>query len=254
MGMTRKIDPHKGAAVNVVYLMDEALEALGHNLPQAEVNATFKAQLLDTGHLKPRTVKSLSLPSGRRWLRYYGRQEARDYYGPQPYWASCYDGTAAIVRTGEEMQGLFKGKNVYEKGAGSGMAGISAMLYGAKSATVTDADPVAVAAISHNATLNKVKVDARVADAMDPIPDGTNILLAGDVVKDAFLSHRQMQDVRVSWNKFRRRGGTVIVADSYLRMSIPWLADQQSSMPAPVRQYFDRDGGPEADLIILGPL
>lgn len=252
--MTSHNDYCSGATVDLSGIMEDGIKALGDAPTQDAVNGLFKAQLLDTGHLKPDRFKSMRVGSRTRLLRHYADHSGRHYVGEEPYWTRVFHGAGAIIRTLEERPQLVQGRVVYEMGGGAGAAGIAAKMLGAKHVIISDTQREALAATIHNAAANKVKVDTIIADVTSPIPDDAQVVLAGDVIKYPFLSGAKQDQVRVALNKFRRRGGAVIIADSYLRMSVPYLADAQSDLPAAVRRYYEGRGSPEVDLVVLGPI
>lgn len=86
---------------------------------------------------------------------------------------------------------LVAGRRVLDFASGSGLAGIAAAKSGAAHVLATDADPLAVVALSLNADANAVAIQATAADflaenAFDPAT--VDVVLAGDAFYDPSIA------------------------------------------------------------------
>jgi predicted nicotinamide N-methyase len=112
---------------------------------------------------------------------------ARD--APPPYWAFAWPGGQALARYILDNRAAVRGRSVLDFAAGSGLAGIAAVMAGAASATAADIDGFAAAAIALNAAANAVTIDI-IGD--DPIgwPSAWDVVLAGDVCYEQPMAAR----------------------------------------------------------------
>jgi predicted nicotinamide N-methyase len=106
--------------------------------------------------------------------------------GP-PYWSVAWAGGLALARHLLDHQDLVAGRRVLDFASGSGLAAIAAAKCGAAQVLAADTDPLAVVALSLNADLNGVVVQASAADltadgAFDPAT--IDVVLASDVFYD----------------------------------------------------------------------
>jgi len=101
-----------------------------------------------------------------------------------PYWAFCWGAGQALARYLLDHPELVRGKSVVDFGAGSGVAGIAAMLAGAACVTAVDIDRTALQVASYNAEENGVTLATaeRVEGAWD-------VLLASDVLYETNNEH-----------------------------------------------------------------
>lgn len=121
-----------------------------------------------------------------------------------PYWAFCWGGGQALARWIADNPQCLEGRDVVDFGAGSGVAGISAALAGAKRVLTVDVDADALIVCGLNAALNAVSVSVATA-----LPERDFILLAADVAYEeagfaAVVNHIES-------------GGHAIIAESRLR-------------------------------------
>ena len=82
------------------------------------------------------------------------------------------------------------GRRVFDLASGSGLCAIAAMRAGAASATASDIDPFAIAAIRLNADANACRVSTIGRDVLDEPPPEAEVILAGDCWYDADLARR----------------------------------------------------------------
>ena len=73
---------------------------------------------------------------------------------PPPYWAFAWAGGQALARYIMDHPQIVRGRRVLDVASGSGLVAIAAAKAGAASVTAGDIDPLAVAAISVNASAN----------------------------------------------------------------------------------------------------
>jgi predicted nicotinamide N-methyase len=113
----------------------------------------------------------------------------RQARGEPPYWAFAWPGGQALARYILDNAELVAGKNVFDVGAGSGIAAIAAMRAGAVSCVANDVDPLSAAVVVLNAEGNGVRVEVSSADLLDARPQG-DIIIIGDLVYEALLEQR----------------------------------------------------------------
>ena len=101
-----------------------------------------------------------------------------------PYWAFAWPGGQALARHILDYPDSVAGKRVLDFAAGGGIAGIAAAHAGAACVEAVDIDPLAVAAITLNATANRVAVVTQVADVVG-MPCRWDLILCGDVCYEA---------------------------------------------------------------------
>lgn len=108
---------------------------------------------------------------------------------PPPYWAFAWPGGQALARYVLDDPGVVRGRSVLDFAAGSGLAGIAAIVAGAVSATAADIDRFADAAIALNAAANGVTIDVVGDDPIDR-PSRWDVVLAGDVCYEQPMAGR----------------------------------------------------------------
>ena len=126
-----------------------------------------------------------------------------------PFWAYPWAGGQALARYLLDNPGTVRGRQVLDVASGSGLVAIAAAKAGAASVTAGDIDPLAVAAITANASANGVGVAARVFDLAAEDPGDAEVILAGDV-----FYQRQLAEVAMTFLRAAvRAGAEVLVAD-----------------------------------------
>jgi predicted nicotinamide N-methyase len=100
---------------------------------------------------------------------------------PPPFWAFAWSGGQAIARYVLDHPEAVRGLRVLDFASGGGVVAIAAAKAGAKHVRAVDIDPFAEAAITLNASLNQVDVEACVIDLVGTFPDGVDLVMAGDV-------------------------------------------------------------------------
>ena len=108
---------------------------------------------------------------------------------PPPYWAFAWPGGQALARYVLDDPGVVRGRGVLDFAAGSGLAGIAAIVAGAVSATAADIDRFADAAIALNAAANGVTINIVGDDPIDR-PSRWDVVLAGDVCYEQPMAGR----------------------------------------------------------------
>jgi predicted nicotinamide N-methyase len=108
---------------------------------------------------------------------------------PPPYWAFAWPGGQALARYILDNPTVIRSRSVLDFAAGSGLAGIAAVMAGAAATTAADIDRFAAAAIALNAAANGVAID--IIDN-DPIgrPSAWDVVLAGDVCYEQPMAGR----------------------------------------------------------------
>jgi len=126
-----------------------------------------------------------------------------------PYWAFAWGGGLAVGRYLAEHPEAVRGRRVFDLASGSGLCAIAALRAGAASATASDIDPYACAAIPLNARANGVRVSAVRRDVLAEEPPDTDVILAGDCWYEAVLAARVLPWLQ----RAGARGIDVLVGD-----------------------------------------
>ena len=85
---------------------------------------------------------------------------------PPPFWAFPWAGGQALARYLLDQPDCVRGRVVLDLASGSGLVAIAAAAAGAASVTPSDTDPLAVAAITLNAGVNRVRLEPTVGDLL----------------------------------------------------------------------------------------
>lgn len=109
-----------------------------------------------------------------------------------PFWAFAWAGGQAMARYLLDHPQNVAGKRVLDFGAGSGLAGIAAMLAGAAFVTAAEIDPIAICAIRSNAEANGVRLTPVQKDLVGGANPGWDVVLAADVCYEGPASERIM--------------------------------------------------------------
>lgn len=134
-----------------------------------------------------------------------------------PYWAFAWPGGQALARHVLDHPDKIGGRRVLDFAAGCGIGAIAAARAGALHVEAAEIDPMAVAAITLNATANDVAVVAG-ADDIVGAECRWDLILCGDVCYEAPMTGHIMPWLR-----------------AIARHAEVWLAD-------PGRAYLPRDG------------
>jgi predicted nicotinamide N-methyase len=139
---------------------------------------------------------------------------------PPPFWAFAWAGGQALARYLIDHPEAVAGKRALDFAAGSGLAGIAAMLAGAREVLCADVDPYCEAAVALNTAANGVTCAYTGEDLLEaPPPAWAEVILAGDICYEKPLAERVL-----AWlAEARARGATVLIGD-------------------PGRSYFPRTG------------
>lgn len=133
--------------------------------------------------------------------------------GWPPYWAFAWAGGIALARHVLEHPELVAGRRVLDFAAGSGIVGIAAAQAGAARVVANDIDPLAMVAISFNADLNGVAIEASVADLMAEAsgfdPKTFDVVLAADIFYAPELAARALAFLE----RCRSAGCDVLIGD-----------------------------------------
>jgi predicted nicotinamide N-methyase len=127
---------------------------------------------------------------------------------PPPFWAFAWAGGQALARYVLDNPSLVRGRTVLDLAAGSGLVAIAAAQAGAASVRAVEIDPLAVAAISLNASVNGVTLDTDLADILDSSVS-VDVVLAGDVFYSKAMADRMLGFLR----RAARMGARVLVGD-----------------------------------------
>jgi len=127
--------------------------------------------------------------------------------GAAPYWAFCWGAGQAMARYLLDHPELVRGKSVVDFGAGSGVAGIAALIAGAAHVTAVDIDVTALRVAECNAEENGVQLDAA-----ERVPEAWDVLLASDVLYETGNEH---------WLARAAEGGRQVLLSDPLRHGTP---------------------------------
>jgi predicted nicotinamide N-methyase len=130
-----------------------------------------------------------------------------------PFWAFAWAGGQALARYLLDHPETVRGRPVIDIASGSGLVAIAAARAGAAAVTAYDIDPLAVAAITLNATANGVTVLAKGADILDTDTDtdagGPDVLLVADAFYERDLAGRVTRFLE----RGQARGADVLIGD-----------------------------------------
>lgn len=110
---------------------------------------------------------------------------------PAPYWAYQWAGGLALAHHFAAHPELVAGKRVLDLGAGSGLVGIVAAKAGAI-VSAAEIDPNGSAAVALNAAANGVVLAIVELEIAGPVPDGIDLIAAGDVFYNADVAERML--------------------------------------------------------------
>ena len=128
---------------------------------------------------------------------------------PPPFWAFAWAGGQALARYILDNPELVAGKRVLDFGAGSGLAGIAAMLAGAAHVSAAEIDPIAIIALDLNARANNVVLIPIEGDIVGQITQEWDVVLAADVCYEGPASQ-----CIVAWlDALARTGVMVLMGD-----------------------------------------
>jgi predicted nicotinamide N-methyase len=154
---------------------------------------------------------------------------------PPPFWAFPWAGGQALARYLLDQPDCVRGRVVLDLASGSGLVAIAAAVAGAASVTPSDTDPLAVAAITLNAGVNRVRLEPTAGDLLgtpgpgqpgggrqEPgrtpgAPVRADVVLAGDAFYDRDMAARLLPFLE----RASQEGAMVLVGDpgrAYLPM------------------------------------
>src|SRR5262245_14698412 len=128
---------------------------------------------------------------------------------PPPYWAFAWAGGQALARYLLDNPAVAKGRRVLDLGAGSGIAGVAAMMAGASRVLAADIDRLALAAVVLNAEANGVRVETTERDLLASPPDPADVILVGDLFYERPLAERVLTYIDAA----HAHGAEVLVGD-----------------------------------------
>ena len=139
---------------------------------------------------------------------------------PPPFWAFPWAGGQGLARYLLDQPDCVRGRVVLDLASGSGLVAIAAAVAGAASVTPSDPDPLAVAAITLNAGVNRVRLEPTVGDllgAPEPgepgqkagAPVRADVVLAGDAFYDRDMAARLLPFLE----RASQAGAMVLVGD-----------------------------------------
>src|ERR1700733_10495332 len=121
-----------------------------------------------------------------------------------PFWA----GGQALARYLLDHPAVVRGRRVIDIASGSGLVAIAAAMAGAATVTGYDIDPLAIAAITVNADINRVPVRGVCDDILDQTADADLILVA-----DAFYERKLAERVTAFLIRNHGNGVEFLVGD-----------------------------------------
>jgi predicted nicotinamide N-methyase len=129
-----------------------------------------------------------------------------------PFWAFAWAGGQALARYLLDHPETVRGRRAIDIASGSGLVAIAAAKAGATAVTAYDIDPLSVAAITVNAGVNGVSVQAVCCDVLDedgPPSAGTDLVLVADAFYERDLADRVIRFAE----RGHTRGAAVLVGD-----------------------------------------
>jgi predicted nicotinamide N-methyase len=133
------------------------------------------------------------------WLRQEGIEP--------PFWAFAWPGGQALARHVLDHQDQVAGRRVLDFAAGCGIAAIACAVTGAAQVDAAEIDPLAIAAIDHNATLNNVAVHTIAEDVVGSACRW-DLILCGDVCYEAPMTRHILP-----WLQLMAQQAEVWIAD-----------------------------------------
>lgn len=128
-----------------------------------------------------------------------------------PFWGFAWAGGQGLARHLLDHPALVAGRHVLDIGCGSGLVAIAAARAGAAAVRAVDLDPLAVTATRLNAAANRVRVDARRADAADVAVGREDVVTVGDLHYDLDVA----TSMGILLDRARSVGATVLVGDPF---------------------------------------
>lgn len=133
-----------------------------------------------------------------------------------PFWAFPWAGGQALARHLLDHPELVRGLSVLDFATGSGLVAIAAARAGARAVVAFDLDPFCEAAVLLNAERNGVTVPFRPGSPLGSRPEGTDLVLAGDVFYE-----RALAEGSLAWFRDLAAGGTRVLAGDAWRKYAP---------------------------------
>ena len=154
---------------------------------------------------------------------------------PPPFWAFPWAGGQALARYLLDHPGQVRGRTVLDFAAGSGLVAIAAARAGAAAVRASETDPLAIAAIQLNASVNRVQVDAALGDLLDGPPPAVDLVLAGDVFYERGFAGRLLPWLA----RVRAAGVEVLVGDPGRAYLPPDLGTEVAAYQVPVPRALE---------------
>ena len=154
---------------------------------------------------------------------------------PPPFWAFPWAGGQALARYLLDHPGQVRGRTVLDFAAGSGLVAIAAARAGAAVVRAAETDPLAIAAIQLNASVNRVQVDAALGDLLDGPPPAVDLVLAGDVFYERGFARRLLPWLA----RVRAAGIEVLVGDPGRAYLPPDLGTEVAGYEVPVPRALE---------------
>src|SRR5947209_13115182 len=128
---------------------------------------------------------------------------------PPPFWAFAWAGGQALARYLLDHPALVRGHSVLDLASGSGLVAIAAAKAGAATVTVSEIDPLAVAAIALNVEANEVVLAGVTGDVLNGSGAENEVVLAGDVFYEQPMAERVLPFLE----RASTRGAAVLIGD-----------------------------------------
>jgi predicted nicotinamide N-methyase len=183
-------------------------------MPSPELGSRARAIIHGTTRLAPvPLVPEIALYQADEPIEAWQRVE--DGLGrtgtPPPFWAFAWAGGQALARYVLDQPGTVAGRRVLDVAAGSGLVAIAAALAGAAKVIASDIDPLALPAVTANASVNSAAVTTLRADllGLTEVIDEVDTVLIADVFYQREFAARAMGLVTAA----QARGVHVLVGD-----------------------------------------
>jgi predicted nicotinamide N-methyase len=170
---------------------------------------------------------------------------------PPPFWAFPWAGGQALARYLLDDPGQVRGRAVLDLASGSGLVAIAAAVAGAGSVIPSETDPLAAAAITLNARVNRVRLEPTVGDLLAAPGQGrpdrarpgappagmrpADVVLAGDAFYD-----RDMASLMLPFLERASQAGALVLVGDPGRAYLPRdRFDQVTTYDVPVERVIE---------------
>ncbi len=127
-----------------------------------------------------------------------------------PFWAVAWPGALMIAGWLLAHPEIVRGRSVLDLGCGGAVAGVAALLAGARALVANDVDPVALHVARLNAAANRVSLESSSDDLVAGAPPVVDLVLVADMFYERSVSEATLAFL----HRARALGCEVLVADA----------------------------------------